>query len=76
MTSDKKFIQIIFQDTGGDVTQDEYYHGVAPERGQVGGIYYFIARRIIFDHKGTWEIESNNGIRTRIVIKLPIKSNG
>ncbi|MEW6170890.1 MAG: histidine kinase N-terminal 7TM domain-containing protein [Candidatus Omnitrophota bacterium] len=66
-------VRIMFQDTGGDVTQDKYYHGVAPERGQVGGIYYFIARRIVFDHQGTWKIESNNNIGTRIVIDLPIK---
>lgn len=72
LIKDKKLIEIIFQDTGGDVTQDKLYHGVAPERGPVGGIYYFIARRIIFDHQGTWQIESNNNIGTRIIVNLPI----
>jgi len=61
-------------DTGNAVLSDTLYKGVGIERGKEGGIYYFIARRIIFDHKGKFEIkEFNNKQGTRFMIEIPLR---
>jgi K+-sensing histidine kinase KdpD len=61
-------------DTGKDATGDEIYQGVGIERGKEGGILYFIARRIISDHMGEFEMESyNGGEGTRFIIKVPLE---
>lgn len=64
-------------DTGNDVTKDTLYEGVGIERGKEGGILYFIARRIIFDHQGTFQITSFNQYKgTSFVIELPLMKEG
>lgn len=61
-------------DTGNAVLTDKLYKGVGIERGKEGGIVYFIARRIIFDHKGTFEIETfDDGQGTKFIIEVPLK---
>jgi len=60
-------------DTGKDVIADTIYKGVGIERGKEGGILYFIARRVIHDHKGKFQIVSfNEGRGTRFIITLPL----
>ncbi len=61
-------------DTAKDVTIDKAYKGVGIERGKEGGIFYFIARRIIFDHKGSFKMESfRDGGGTSFIISLPLE---
>jgi len=50
------------------------YHGVGIERGKEGGILYFVARRIVDDHKGKMEMFSPDKEigGTRFVITLPL----
>jgi len=61
-------------DTANTVVSDAFYAGVGIERGKEGGIYYFIARKVIFDHKGTFKIVPfNNGQGTKFIIEIPLK---
>jgi K+-sensing histidine kinase KdpD len=64
-------------DTGQDVTTDKMYKGVGIERAKEGGILYFIARRIIFDHHGKFQMSSfNSGKGTSFIIELPLAKGG
>jgi len=64
---------LTFSDTGKDATKDEIYTGVGIERSKEGGILYFIARRIIFDHKGSLDVVPfNSGEGTTFKIELPL----
>jgi len=64
-------------DTGQDVTTDKMYKGVGIERAKEGGILYFIARRIIFDHQGKFQMSSfNSGKGTSFIIELPLAKGG
>ncbi|MBU2251679.1 MAG: GAF domain-containing protein, partial [Candidatus Omnitrophica bacterium] len=66
--------ELIISDTGGDATADKLYTGIGIERAKEGGILYFIARRIIFDHQGKLEMVSfDNGKGTSFLIKIPLK---
>ncbi len=70
-------VEIIQQDTGVDLTQEINDHKTMggelfAEQGKLGGINLFIARRIIKDHNGSLEIESNQSKGTRFIIHLPI----
>ncbi len=67
---DKALLNI--SDTGGDVTQDKHYQGVGIERGREGGILYFLARRIIFDHRGEFQFSSFGDKGTTFLIELPL----
>jgi len=63
-------------DTGGDITKDNLYSNMGIERGKEGGILYFIARRIVFDHKGSFDFQSfNQGEGTTFKIELPINES-
>lgn len=63
-------------DTGGDITENNLYRDMGIERGKEGGILYFIARRIIFDHKGSFNFQSfNQGEGTTFKIELPINES-
>ncbi len=65
--------QLIISDTGADATADKLYTGIGIERAKEGGILYFIARRIIFDHQGKLEMLSfNNGKGTSFLIEIPL----
>jgi signal transduction histidine kinase len=60
-------------DTGNDATGNLLYAGVGVERGKDGGLIYFIARRIIFDHKGAFQMVSYAGGKgTAFVVELPV----
>jgi K+-sensing histidine kinase KdpD len=62
-------------DTGKDVTVNNIYNGVGIERGKEGGILYFIARRIVFEHRGSFEIESYRGGKgSSFIINLPLSN--
>jgi K+-sensing histidine kinase KdpD len=64
-------------DTGQDVTADKLYTGIGIERAKEGGILYFIARRIIFDHRGTLEMASfDNGRGSSFIIEIPLLKRG
>ncbi|MEM7816701.1 MAG: hypothetical protein QXZ20_02180, partial [Candidatus Aenigmatarchaeota archaeon] len=52
------------------VTTDTFYKGIGIERAKEGGILYFIARRIIYDNLGSFEISSFGKIGTTITIQL------
>jgi len=71
--------KLSISDTAGDVSADNLYTGIGIERAKEGGILYFIARRIIFDHNGAFDIRSyNRGQGTTFTIELPIakENNG
>lgn len=75
---DNNTIEIIQSDTGDDLTQQINDHKTMggelfAERGKLGGINLFIARRIIKDHNGTLDIESNESKGTRFIIRLPLE---
>jgi signal transduction histidine kinase len=42
------------------------------EQGKLGGLNLFLTRLIIQDHKGTLDIESNEGKGTKFVVSLPV----
>jgi signal transduction histidine kinase len=72
-----RLLEIQFSDTADDVTQSAFltsYGLISPERGKVGGIKYFLARRIVNDHHGTFDIQSNQGKGTTFVMRLPLAS--
>ena len=65
---------LIISDTCKDMTHNALYTGVGIERGREGGIQYFIARRIVFDHRGRFQITSFNNEEegTSFVVELPL----
>ncbi|MDD5069777.1 MAG: histidine kinase N-terminal 7TM domain-containing protein [Candidatus Omnitrophica bacterium] len=64
-------------DTGKDATADKAYKGVGLARAKDGGIRYFIARRIIFDHQGIFQMNSfYDGKGTIFDIKVPLLKRG
>ena len=70
-------VEIIQTDTGADLTADirnrtSMGGELFGEQGKIGGISLFLARRITHDHKGTFDIQSNNGKGTRFIIRLPL----
>jgi hypothetical protein len=44
---------------------------LAPEPGRHGGLYYFLAKLIAADHRGSLAIESTPGGGTTLIIRLP-----
>lgn len=77
LRSNERMAQLEISDTGRDVTADTLYKGVGIERSKEGGIFYFIARRIVFDHRGNFKISSfNQGQGTTFVIELPLERKG
>lgn len=73
LTNKNKEAVLEVSDTGGDVNQDKVYQGVGIERGKEGGILYFLARRIIFDHQGDFQVSSLDGKKgTIFTVKLPL----
>lgn len=72
-------VEIIQKDTGTDLTKDIRNHTAMGgelfgEQGKIGGISLFLARRITHDHKGTFDILSNNGKGTKFIVRLPLDS--
>ncbi len=60
-------------DTGNDATLNTVYNGMSIERGKEGGLQYFIARKVAFDHQGAFEIasfRSGEGTACRMTIPL------
>ncbi|MCP4650432.1 MAG: response regulator [PVC group bacterium] len=77
MSLDKKNIEIIFQDTGGGIPQEHlehvfnpFYTTKSPNGGM--GLGLSIAYRIIENHKGTVEVDSEEGYGTKFRITLPV----
>lgn len=67
-------VRLEISDTGNDASKNMLYTGMGIERGKDGGLIYFIARRIIFDHKGDFKLQSfNQGRGTAFLIELPLK---
>ncbi|MBL7069355.1 MAG: hypothetical protein ISS34_05810 [Candidatus Omnitrophica bacterium] len=74
---EKNRVKIIQTDTGRDLTKDiENQRTMGgelfAEQGKLGGISLFLGRRIIKDHAGALDIESNDSKGTRFIITLPI----
>ncbi len=74
---DKGIIEIIQEDTGSGLAGDIANHKTCggelfAEQGKQGGVSFYIAKQIIYDHKGSLELQSNNGKGTRFVIRLPL----
>jgi two-component system nitrogen regulation sensor histidine kinase GlnL len=74
---DKNTIEIVQEDTGSGLAGDIANHKTCggelfAEQGKQGGVSFYIAKQIIYDHKGTLELQSNNGKGTRFVIRLPL----
>ncbi len=74
---DKGVIEIVQEDTGSGLAEDIANHKTCggeffAEQGKQGGVSFYIARQIIYDHKGTLELQSNNGKGTKFVIRLPL----
>lgn len=74
---DKGMIEIVQEDTGSGLAEDianrktcggEFF----AEQGKQGGVSFYVAKQIIYDHKGSLELQSNNGKGTRFVIRLPL----
>jgi K+-sensing histidine kinase KdpD len=70
---DGKSVCLKIADTGKDVTNNMIYAGVGIERGKEGGLNYFIARRIVFDHKGGFKVVSlDEGKGSVFIIDIPL----
>jgi K+-sensing histidine kinase KdpD len=70
-------VKITQSDTGVDLTKEIINHKTMggelfAEQGKLGGLNLFLTRLIIQDHKGTLNIESNEGKGTRFVVSLPV----
>ncbi|MFA7114489.1 MAG: histidine kinase N-terminal 7TM domain-containing protein [Candidatus Omnitrophota bacterium] len=50
-------IHLRISDTGGNAAENKFYKGVGIVRAKDGGICYFLARRIMFDHNGTFKVK-------------------
>ena len=81
LSRDKKRIEIIFQDTGEGISQENIEHifnpfftTKSPNRGM--GLGLSIVHRIIEEHKGTIAIESKDGEGMRFKITLPVAVRG
>jgi len=77
MNSGASEVEIIQADTGTDLTKDMKGRKLMggelfAEQGKLGGISLFLARRVVFDHKGSFDIQSNDGKGTKFIIKLPV----
>ncbi|MBI5144296.1 MAG: HAMP domain-containing histidine kinase, partial [Candidatus Omnitrophica bacterium] len=73
----ENMIEIRQSDTGVDLAKeikDRRTMGgeLFAEQLKQGGISLFLARRVIKDHSGSLDIESNDGRGTRFVIRLPL----
>jgi signal transduction histidine kinase len=66
-------IQMRFVMTGGEdlraIIKKE--GALAPEPGRHGGLYYFLVKLIVSDHRGDLVIESTPGGGTTVVVRLP-----
>ncbi|MFC1589946.1 histidine kinase N-terminal 7TM domain-containing protein [Candidatus Omnitrophota bacterium] len=74
---ENNMIEIIQTDTGLDLTEEIKKHNTMggelfAEQGKLGGIGLFLARRIIKDHHGTFDIHSNAGKGTKFIVRLPV----
>lgn len=77
LESDDIGVRLEISDTGQDATADRLYKGVGIERAKEGGILYFIARRIIFDHQGKLKIAPfDDGKGTSFIIEIPLLKGG
>jgi signal transduction histidine kinase len=70
-------LELTQADTGRDLStllekSARLYVNSFPERGKVGGLNLFLAKKIITDHHGTFEIASNDRKGTKFVVKLPL----
>ena len=77
IVQDKNIIEIVQEDTGSGLAGDIANHKTCggelfAEQGKQGGVSFYIAKQIIYDHKGSLELQSNNGKGTRFVIRLPL----
>ena len=77
INKETNMVEITQADTGIDLTEEMRKHATMggelfAEQGKEGGINLFLARRIINDHNGTFDIESNEGKGTRFIIRLPL----
>ena len=73
----EKIIEITHEDMGVDISgeiKDKELDGGGyfTDRGKLGGLNLVLAQKIVSDHKGTFEIQSNGGHGTKFVIRLPI----
>ena len=73
----EKIIEITHEDMGVDISgeiKDKELDGGGyfADRGKLGGLNLVLAQKIVSDHKGTFEIQSNGGHGTKFVIHLPI----
>ncbi len=80
LSRDKKNIEILFEDTGCGIPKenlehifDPFFTTKSPEGGI--GLGLSIMYRIIENHRGSIEVESEEGIRTVFTITLPVSGN-
>lgn len=58
-------LEIVVTDTGGDMVKMMQKEAISsggeyfPERSNIGGINFFLARRIIDDHQGELQVSTN-----------------
>lgn len=77
LSKNKKYIEIIFKDTGCGISQDNlkfvfnpFFTTKSPEGGM--GLGLSIVYRIIESHKGKIEVESKEGEGAKFTISLPV----
>ena len=72
---DEMYISVAFNDTGGGITQEQMsklFQPYATTKSSGSGLGLLIVRRIVREHGGEIEIESNEGKGVRVTIHLPV----
>ncbi len=72
---DSKMCEIVLTDTGQGIAHEfleKIFDPFFTTKNQGIGLGLAIANRIIYDHKGTISVESEEGKGTRFIIKLPL----
>lgn len=77
VNNEKNEVRIVQADSGTDLTNQKRSRMLAggklfAQQGKLGGINFFLAGRMIADHKGFLDIQSNEGKGTRFVVRLPL----
>jgi two-component system, sporulation sensor kinase E len=68
------YVSVSFNDTGGGISQEQMsklYQPYVTTKASVSGLGLLIVRRIVREHGGEIEIESNEGKGVRVTIHLP-----
>ena len=73
-------VEIIQTDTGHDLSKDMQDNSTCggaafAEKGKIGGISYYIAKAVIVQHKGLFDVMPNDAKGTKFRIRLPLDFN-